>query len=453
MSKIELDVDNVTSLNEDMKAIDPTATATEDIISAEEEGIDYNGNIEFGIDRSKQGSSLNGVLSIICVVAGTGALGLPYALAQGGWIGLFILGLSWILSIYTGIILIRSMYYHPEKRLSSYQEVATEAFGIIGGWLSFFFTAITLVGVPVLYLLLSGLNLHNVAAGTKSALTFPIWVIICTCIVAVPFMLFRSLKEVGLLSWFGVITTVVVIFIVLGVAANDAPNHPHSHHDSVIWNMFPIALSSIAFSFGGTPVFCHVEQSLKKRRDWDKVVAISLTVCVLLYFLSSIPGYMVYGNQVLSPVYDSIPTGGPKSASVILITIHLLLATPILLMSFAIDVEKMLKIDSEHRSFVVEWTLRLLFRGGLLVLIAVIAIFVPFFGDFMSLLGAFSNCALVFIFPVIFYYKLTGIRGKPWYDYILAFLTLLLGVVGLIFGTISAIEALNDDFKNQKSSS
>lgn len=73
----------------------------------------------------------------------------------------------------------------------------------------------------------------------------------------------------------------------------------------------------------------------------------------------------------------------------------------------------------------------------------------PFFGDFMSLLGAFSNCALVFIFPVIFYFKLTGIRGKPWYEYVLGVLTLLMGIVGLIFGTISAIEALNNDFKNK----
>lgn len=150
----------------------------------------------------------------------------------------------------TGVLLIRCIYYDGQRRLSSYQEVAKEAFGVIGGWLAFFFTAITLVGVPVLYLLLSGLNLHNVAQGTKSELTFPIWVIICTCIVAVPFLFFRSLKELGILSCFGMLSTVIVILIVLGVAVKDAPNQTNVHHDSVIWNMFPIALSSISFSFG-----------------------------------------------------------------------------------------------------------------------------------------------------------------------------------------------------------
>lgn len=188
---------------------------------------------------------------------------------------------------------------------------------------------------------------------------------------------------------------------------------------------------------------------MRKRTDWTKVIAAGLTFCVILYFLTAVPGYYVYGTGALSPIYDNLPTGGPKSASIIIITIHLILATPILLTSFALDVEKMLKINSEHRSFVMEWGLRFLFRGTLIVAIAVVAIFVPFFGDFMSLLGAFSNCALVFIFPVLFYYKLTGYKGKPWYEYILAILTLLLGIVGLIFGTISAIQALDYDFKNK----
>lgn len=422
---------------------------SEEVIT-EDDHDEENEHLEFGIDRSKQGSSFTAFFSVVCVVAGTGALGLPYALAQGGWIGLFILCLSWILSVYTGVLLIRSMYYDGKTRLSSYQEVATAAFGAFGGWIAFFFTAITLVGVPVLYLLLSGLNLHNVAKGSSAELTFPIWVIICTCIVAIPFLFFRSMKEMTFLSVFGMLSTVVVILIVLGVAVKEAPDHVDSHHDGVIWNMFPIALSSISFSFGGNPVYPHVEQSMRNRRDWNKVITAGLTFCVLLYFLAAVPGYYVYGSDSKSPIYESLSdtNKGPKFASIIIITIHLILTTPILLTSFALDVEKMLKINPEHRSFFVEWTLRFIFRGALIVVIAVIAIFVPFFGDFMSLLGAFSNCALVFIFPVVFYYKLTGVKGKPWYEYILAFLTLLLGVVGLIFGTISAIEALNDDFKN-----
>jgi amino acid permease len=150
----------------------------------------------------------------------------------------------------SGIVLIRCLYYNGHTRLSSYQEVAEAAFGKIGGWISFFFTAITLLGVPILFILLSGQNLHSICKGTAGELTFPIWVIISAAIVTIPFIFFKNMKEVGFLSAFGMLATIIVVFIVLAMAIKDKPNHVDVHHDSVIWDQFPIALSSIVFSFG-----------------------------------------------------------------------------------------------------------------------------------------------------------------------------------------------------------
>ncbi|KAI7891467.1 transmembrane amino acid transporter protein-domain-containing protein [Mucor mucedo] len=401
-----------------------------------------------GVDNSEGGSSFLAYFNVVCVVAGTGALGLPFALKQGGWIGLFILGLSWCFSIYSGIILIRCLYHNGRTRLSSYQEVAESAFGPIGGWVSFFFTAVTLIGVPVLYILLAGQNLHKVCIGTAGELTFTIWVIICAAIVAVPFVLFKSMKEVGFLSAFGMLATVIVVFIVLVAALKDKPYVTDVHHVSVIWDQFPIALSSIVFSFGGNPVYAHVEAGMKHPQNWNKVVAAGLSTCVALYFLTAIPGYYVYGDKTLSPIYDNIPEGAAKLASTIIITIHVLMACPILMTSFALDLEKLCGISSFNHSRVVETLLRFTLRLVMVVVIAVIAIYVPFFGDFMSLLGAFSNCALILIFPVMFYLKLTGFRNKHWAELILCFFVVLLGIVGLIFGTISAVKALKSDFEN-----
>ncbi|KAI8331988.1 transmembrane amino acid transporter protein-domain-containing protein [Choanephora cucurbitarum] len=412
----------------------------------EHDNISFSHGVD--ADDSKRGSSFLAYFNIVCVVAGTGALSLPYALKQGGWIGLFILGLSWFFSTYSGVILIRCLYYNGKTRLSSYQEVAEEAFGKIGGWLAFFFTVISLIGVPVLYILLAGSNLHSVCAGTSAELTFPIWVVICSAVVAVPFVFFKSMKDVGVLSAFGMLATVVVVLICLVMAAIDRPNQTNVHHDSVIWSEFPVALSSIVFSFGGNPVYAHVEAGMRRPRDWPKVITAGLSTCAILYFLTAIPGYYVYGNQVMSPVYNSIPAGGAKIASEIVITAHVLMACPILLTSFALDLEKMFGINSFRFSRVVEHTLRFILRIVLVVIIAVIAIYVPFFGDFLSLLGAFSNCTLILIFPVIFYLKLTGVRNKHFTELILCAVIVLIGVVGLIFGTKSAVEALKADFES-----
>lgn len=82
-------------------------------------GEDFeNVNFSHGVENNGQGgSSFLAYFNIVCVVAGTGSLGLPYALKQGGWIGtlkiqhivqfryilplfigLLILGLSWLFS-------------------------------------------------------------------------------------------------------------------------------------------------------------------------------------------------------------------------------------------------------------------------------------------------------------------------------------------------------------------
>lgn len=188
---------------------------------------------------------------------------------------------------------------------------------------------------------------------------------------------------------------------------------------------------------------------MRNPKHWNRVVIGGLTTCFGLYMLIAVPGYYVYGVETVSPIYNNLPDGSAKMASTIIITLHVLMAIPILLTSFALDLEKLFGISSFNYSFVKETILRISLRLTLIIIITVIAIFVPFFGDFMSLLGAFSNCALILIFPIIFYLKLTGVRNKPWGELVLCFFVVLLGIVGLIFGTISAVEALKADFQGQ----
>ncbi|KAI8138387.1 transmembrane amino acid transporter protein-domain-containing protein [Fennellomyces sp. T-0311] len=430
------------------KAHTPTGSVAESVKECQSV-VDYElgGKFSHGVEREAQGSSFLAYFNVVCVVAGTGALQLPYALAQGGWIGLLILFLSWFFSTYSGIILIKCLYYDGRSRLSSYQEVAEAAFGKIGGWIAFFFTAVTLIGVPILYVMLAGANISEACKGTSAELDPGIWTIICAAVVGIPYIFFKSLKEVGITSLFGVLTTVITVLIVLGMAVKDDHERElNAHHDPVIWPMFPIALSSIAFSFGGNPIYPHVEAGMRNPKHWNRVIFAGLSTCVAIYFITAIPGYYYYGSDVESPVYNSLPDSGPKLAAIIIITAHVLLAMPVLMTSFALDCEKILRISTFHHSKYVEFILRFILRVVYIVVVTVIAVKVPSFGNIMSLLGAFSNCTLIFIFPVIFYYRLTGFRNKPFYELIFGFFAVALGIVGLIFGSKSAIEGLMEEY-------
>ncbi|KAI8337781.1 transmembrane amino acid transporter protein-domain-containing protein [Blakeslea trispora] len=412
---------------------------------AEIEYSEQEGMID--VNREHAGSTFLAYFNIVCVVAGTGTLGLPFALKQGGWIGILILVLSWTMSVYTGIILIRCLYANGKQRLSSYKDIAYACFGRVGSCVTFFFNSWITVGAPVLYMVLSGSNLNQLCRGTVAEIGVVKWSIICSALVAIPFILVKSMKEVAIMSAMGAIATLVVVFIVLAVAMVDQQSIPPAHHDSVIWQEFPIALSTISFSFGGNPVYPHVEASMKKPRQWPLAVAAGLSTCAALYFLSAVPGYYVYGDQVQSPVYNSISDGIPKTVAIVVMTFHVLSATPILITSFALDVEEMLNITVERFGAWKEFVIRAILRILIMVVVAVIGAVIPHFGDLMSLIGSFANCGLVFIFPVVFYFKLTGFRNKPFYEIAWCALILLLGVVGLIFGTKSSIEQLIADFR------
>ncbi|KAG0735971.1 hypothetical protein G6F57_007727 [Rhizopus arrhizus] len=394
------------------------------------------------------GNFMTAFFNVTCIVAGTGTLGLPRAFALGGWLGILIMMLAYFMAIYNGVILIRCLYYKPGQRLHDYKDVGTAAFGWAGYTVASVLHFLNLFGCPSLYLVLAASNLHSLLIDTKGALTFRLWAVIVGVILLIPSLIAKTLKEITALSALGALCTMVAVFIVLIQGPMD-----HNAHlervvvtDSVIWTGFPSALATIAFSYGGINTYPHVEHALKKPHQWKYALAAGMSACTVLYMLTAIPGYWSYGRGTLSPVYNSLPDGAGKMCAMIVMTIHVILAIPIYTTSFSLEMEKWMMVTDERLGKVKAWFVRAIIRTFCMAILVVLAMFVPYFDDFMSLIGALSNCGLVFLLPVLCYLKLTGIRNKPIYELAFCALTLLLGVVGCIFGTIDAIKALNSDF-------
>ncbi|OBZ84046.1 Proton-coupled amino acid transporter 4 [Choanephora cucurbitarum] len=422
------------SYQKDMNAHDMTASEHE-IISEKEPSIGP-------ADRLEGSSSVMAYLNVVCAVAGSGIVGLPLALKQGGWIGLLILFLSWSMSIFTAILLIKCLYAGSKQRLSTYMEVATEAFGKIGGYITYFFNAWILLGGPVLYMLLSGQNINQLCKGTVAEIGVVPWTIISCVVVGIPFIWLKTMKEVAVVSIFGMISILMVVFVVLIMSIIDKPNQVDVHHDPVIWSMFPISLSTIAFSFGGNVVYPHIESSMKKPRDWSKVALAGLSTCAALYLIIAVCGYAVYGDRVENPIYNSLPAGAGQIIACVVITIHVLTSAPVYTTSFSLDIEEMWGITVERFGKLGEFLIRATIRIIIMAVIGVIACTVPHFSILMSLIGAFGQCSLIFVLPIVFYLKLTGFRNKSILFLFWCFLTVLLGIVGLIFGSIDSIREL-----------
>ncbi|KAI8145467.1 transmembrane amino acid transporter protein-domain-containing protein [Fennellomyces sp. T-0311] len=404
----------------------------------------------FDCDRSNSGSSFYAYYNIVCCVCGTGMLGLSQSLSKGGWGALALLLVSWWMAIYVSIILIKSLY-HPRKqqtRLSSVKAIAEDAFGSIGGWVAFFFQAWIVLGTPILYFVLCGANMNELCKDTVAEIGQIPWTIVFCAFVAIPFVFFKSMKDMGWTSVFGSLAILVTTFICVILAGLDKPNYPNVTHQNIVWEGYPAALSTIAFSLGGNVVYPSVEASMKRPQDWPKVVASGLTTCALLYIMIAVPGYYIYGDEVMNPVYNSIPDGVPRIICIVLITVNVTVSAPIFLMSFTLECEEMMNITVERWGRAKEFIFRASFRVLIIVFCGVIGCVVPYFDLLMALFGAFGYCTTIFIIPVLCYWRLTGFRNKPFYEIAWCLLILLFGIVGLVFGSWFAIEDLIEAFQN-----
>ncbi|KAG0348651.1 hypothetical protein BG004_004587 [Podila humilis] len=402
-------------------------------------------------ERPDQGSNMSAFFNIVCVIAGTGALGLPNAFAAGGWIGAGILILSMLMSIYTGVLIIRCIYYNGHTRLASYQEIGYHAFGKFGLWTVWFFHTSIILGVSVMYFILSGTEIQAMVK-TKTDLPDTAFIWMCCAVVSVPFVIMKTLKEVSLLSIFGVLTTIVMV----GVAAVESILDYHnqkgtfSNYDVVIARNLPMVLATMSVGFGGNVIFCHVEEAMRYPRAWNRVLVAAMSACCIMYFLVAIPGYLTYGPDAKSPILRSLPEGLSLKIATIMIIAHVLLAAPVLMTSFALEVERVLGVTVEKMGRARERMFRTVIRLVIIGVVGGIASLVPYFDAFLSLLGAFGNCMLIYVMPIAFYVKLFGWRSMKWYELVWCAIILAIGLLSCVIGSIDAIKGLKRRFEEDR---
>ncbi|KAG0370807.1 transmembrane amino acid transporter protein-domain-containing protein [Gamsiella multidivaricata] len=398
-------------------------------------------------------------VNVVSVLAGAGTLGLPAALRDAGWVGLVILALACAMAIYGNQKLIQCLYYDGRTRLREYPDVAHAAFGVVGRIVvTFFYNSIALGG-PVLYLILTGTNIHDLASSVGSTITLKQWIMIAAAVMVVPIVLTKTMREVAFLSIFGALSTAIVVVIVtiasiINSKDLDLVTKPNGavepiHHEAAIARNLPLALATFAFSYGGNVIFPHVEESMKNKRSWNKIVTLGIMTVTVLYIMCSTSGYAVYGDIVKSPIYLNLPGGATRTISTIIITLHVLLAIPLFLTTFNLQIETALKLESRGFSAKTEFVYRAVIRTLSMVLCATIALFFPYFGQMMSLLGALSDGMLTFVFPIAFYLKLYGFRKVHKLELVVMILVVVIGTATSVIGTIDAVKELAKAFHGE----
>lgn len=401
------------------------------------------------------------LFNILCTMAGTGILQLPYTLKQGGWACVGLVVAIGMITCYNGIILIRSLYLvDGGKRLAGYPQIGHAACGKAGTIIVQVFHKATLVGVTTIFLILAAKFLLEGLGGGGDGMLFHvhdtvrftnIWTVVAGVIVWIPVITFKTLKEIAPLAIFGIATSmacvvVVVVFAFLlypihqdssavilpfinvtGCNSTDLLGCPVLARKSFDYKLFPSAFAAITLSFGGHAVFPSIEQHMRKPSQFASTLSIAFSVLVALYLVTAISGYYVFGDSTYSPILCNLPRdnswmGYLTKFTKLLVAIHVMIAYPMLMNVVVRELEVLFRIEKEGRPCCVQFLLRSLLRTAFVGLTVVVAIEVPYFAPVMSFVGAVCLTMIVFILPVVFHWILRTRMarqqrlGNPMYD-------------------------------------
>ncbi|XP_010693247.2 amino acid transporter AVT1I isoform X1 [Beta vulgaris subsp. vulgaris] len=367
-------------------------------------------------------------------LTGVGILSVPYALASGGWLSLLLIFIVAMAAFYTGLLVKRCMEADPSIR--TYPDIGDRAFGKIGRTIISVFMCSELYLVVTGFLIMEGDNLHNLfpeltlntyglKLGGKESFVLIIALII------LPSVWLDDLSILSYISATGVLASVVIIVSILWVGTFDGIGF-HGKGDLLNWSGIPTTVSLYGFCYCAHPVFPALYHSMEKKHQFAKVLILCFVCSTIAYASMAIIGYLMFGSEVDSQITLNLPTDAWGSK----IAIYTTLVNP--LSKYALMLEPVVNsTESWFPDYHKKRYFKILLRTSLVISQVTVALVFPYFGNLMSLVGAFLSISASITLPCLCYLKITGnyLKGEG----ICVLGTVALSILIAIFGTYTSL--------------
>ncbi|KAJ2501839.1 hypothetical protein GGH96_001600 [Coemansia sp. RSA 1972] len=403
--------------------------------------------VEHAVQRN--GSWLGAVMNIMCISIGTGTMNLPKVVSRVGWFGIILFMLMAVIGWYVGVLFRRSMYA-TDRRVSSFALVTKAAFGKFGFWFATVITYLYCCGTALSWIIVCGTQISRLIGFAGGHLDEKISMTIIALVMWVPFTALKTLREITISSMFGVLTALFTV-LVLAVTSlqhkyTDSYHAPEfdgaPKHEFIIGKGIPSALASISFMYAGSVAFPHVEGNMRKPQQFGWMLFLANMLVCGAYLLSSVTGYVAFGDQTVSPILNNLPNLAIVNAATIVIIVHCVFALPVMLVSASLELELALGVMPGILGKKKELMWRILMRTVTMGVLLGISIAIPYFGQVIDLVSAISTTVVFFMVPVFCYVKLLGWNKIPKYELLLCFVLAAIGAVACVWGLIDAIKSL-----------
>ncbi|OAE22578.1 hypothetical protein AXG93_731s1210 [Marchantia polymorpha subsp. ruderalis] len=262
-------------------------------------------------EREEEGSSFTqAMLNGLNVLAGVGVLSTPYALKEGGFLGIILLFALAAICCYTGILLRRCLDSQPG--MQSYPDIGQAAFGTTGRFIISIILYIELYACCVEFIILEGDNLSALFPGARldmGGLHLDSQHVFCivSALVIMPTVWLRDLSVLSYVSAGGVVATLVVVFSVFWVGAFDGVGFHRGTGPLLNIAQLPVSIGLYGFCYSGHAVFPNVYTSMKRPQDFNLVLQVSFFIVSLIYGGMAVMGISMFGQDTLSSITLNLP--------------------------------------------------------------------------------------------------------------------------------------------------
>ncbi|XP_016781664.2 solute carrier family 38 member 6 isoform X2 [Pan troglodytes] len=372
------------------------------------------------------------VFNLMNAIMGSGILGLAYVMANTGVFGFSFLLLTVALLASYSVHLLLSMCI--QTAVTSYEDLGLFAFGLPGKLVVAGTIIIQNIGAMSSYLLIIKTELPAAIAEFLTGDYSRYWyldgqtllIIICVGIVF-PLALLPKIGFLGYTSslsfFFMMFFALVVIIKKWSIPCPLTLNYVEKGFQSAY------ALPTMAFSFlchtSILPIYCELQSPSKKRMQNVTNTAIALSF--LIYFISALFGYLTFYDKVESELLK----GYSKylSHDVVVMTVKLCILFAVLLTVPLIHFPARKAVTMMFFSnFPFSWIRHFLITLALNIIIVLLAIYVPDIRNVFGVVGASTSTCLIFIFPGLFYLKLSREDFLSWKKFG-AFVLLIFGIL------------------------
>lgn len=409
--------------------------------------------------RSRGASFASSVFNLMNAIMGSGILGLAYAMANTGIVGFcLLLVLVSALAAYSVHLLLKLC---DQTGINSYESLGERALHKPGKVLVGCAILIQNIGAMSSYLFIlkselpAAINgfLNTENTGTAWYEDGRILLILITLGVVLPLAI---LPRVGFLGYtsglaflFMLYFTVVVVVkkwtipcpLPNNITASSGACQVSNSSDSectarlfVFSSQSAFAIPTMAFSFlchtAVLPIYCELDQPSKTRMQ--KVTNISIGLSFSLYLISALFGYLTFYAHVDSELLKGYDVYLPRDVLVMTVRLAILLSVllTVPLIHFPARKAAILLLFGA-RPF--SWFIHCFATVSILAVVLILAIFVPDIRNVFGVVGSTTSSCLLFVFPGLFYLRISGRRFSS-LDYVGA---ALLVVFGLAVGAFS----------------